>query len=110
MLVDDLRNKIGRTVTRVVLREAIYRSFPGFSRREASTFLDVTLEELCDALARGEAVKLSGFGTFSVRHKQPRVGRNPRTGAEAAITGRRVLTFKASAALVARVNRDSNTK
>ncbi len=64
----------------------------------------MTLEEIVASLLREEAVKLRAFGAFSVRSKRERVGRNPRTGVEAKITARRVLTFKASPTLVSRVN------
>ncbi len=62
------------------------------------------LKEICESLAQGEAVKLRSFGAFNVRSKRGRIGRNPKTGVEAPITPRRVLTFKPAPALVARVN------
>ena len=98
------QNKNGGVVTRAFLREAIYRSCSGLSRRQADEILEATFAEICDALARGEPVKLRSFGTFSVRCKRARVGRNPKTGIEAPITARRVLTFSASPVLVAQVN------
>jgi integration host factor subunit alpha len=98
------QNKNGGAVTRAFLREAIYRNCTGLSRRQADEILDATFAEICDALARGEAVKLRAFGAFSVRCKRARVGRNPKTGIEAPITARRVLTFSASPVLVAQVN------
>jgi len=98
------RNKNGGVVTRAFLREAIYRNCSGLSRREADEILEATFAEICDALARGETVKLRSFGAFSVRCKRARVGRNPKTGIEAPITARRVLTFSASPVLVAQVN------
>lgn len=64
----------------------------------------MALDEIADALARGEAVKLRSFGSFTVRSKRERIGRNPRTGVEVPIKPRRVLTFKASPVLAARVN------
>lgn len=98
------RNKHGGVVTRAFLREAIYRNCTGLSRRQADEILEATFAEICDALARGETVKLRSFGAFSVRCKRARVGRNPKTGIEAPITARRVLTFSASPVLVAQVN------
>jgi integration host factor subunit alpha len=77
------RNKNGGVVTRAFLREAIYRNCTGLSRRQADEILEATFAEICDALARGETVKLRSFGAFSVRRKRARVGRNPKTGIEA---------------------------
>lgn len=94
----------GRTLTRAALREAVYACCPTLSRAEARKILDATFEEICEALVREEQVKLRSFGTFSVRCKRERIGRNPKTGVEARITPRKVLTFKASPVLVARVN------
>jgi integration host factor subunit alpha len=91
-------------VTRAALREAVYACCLSLSRAEASKILDAFLEEICETLARGEPVKLRSFGSFNLRSKRGRVGRNPRTGMEAPITPRRVVTFKASPVLVARVN------
>jgi integration host factor subunit alpha len=98
------RNKNGGVVTRAFLREAIYRNCTGFSRRQADEILEATFAEIRGALARGEPVKLHSFGAFSVHCKRARVGRNPKTGVEAPITARRVLTFSASPMLVAQVN------
>ncbi len=64
--------------------------------------------EICDALARGESVKLHGFGTFNVRRKRQRIGRDPRTGVEATISPRRVVTFKASPVLLAHVDAEAS--
>jgi integration host factor subunit alpha len=102
------RDKNGGTVTRAFLREAIYRSCTGLSRRQADEILEATFAEICDALAQGETVKLRSFGAFSVRCKRTRVGRNPKTGIEALITARRVLNFSASPVLVAKVNGETN--
>jgi integration host factor subunit alpha len=93
-----------RTVTRAVLRDAVYRSCTSLSREQASKVLNETIEELREALVRGEIVKLSGFGTFKVCTKRERIGRNPTTGAELQISARRWPTFKASPVLLARVN------
>ncbi len=102
------QNKNEGVVTRARLRDAIYRCCTELSRRQADEILETTVAEICDALARGDPVKLRSFGTFSVRSKRTRVGRNPRTGIEAPITARRVLTFSASPLLVAKVNGETN--
>lgn len=93
-----------KTLTRQDLLHAVYVAGPGLSRVEAKRIVETALEEMCGALERGESVKLRAFGTFQVRSKRPRVGRNPKTGAEYPITARRVLTFKASPRLVAAIN------
>ena len=85
----------GRTVTRADLSEAVYQKV-GLSRTESSELVERVLSELCDCLAKGETVKLSSFGSFMVRDKGERVGRNPKTGVEVPIAPRRVLTFRAS--------------
>lgn len=92
-----------KTITRVELAEAVYNSV-GLSRVESQRFVEVVLEEITVAIEQGENVKLSGFGTFLVREKYERMGRNPKTGEEAIITPRRVLSFKASNLLKARMN------
>ena len=74
------------------------------SRAQARTIFEMTLEEIADSLDRNEAVKLRAFGAFNVRSKRARVGRNPTTGVEAAIKPRRVVTFKPSPVLIARLN------
>jgi integration host factor subunit alpha len=93
-----------RALTRAELQEALYACAPSLSRAEARKMLEHFFEEVSDTLARGEPVKLRSLGNFSVRSKRERVGRNPKTGAEAMVTPRRVLTFKASPVLVARIN------
>lgn len=85
----------GKTVTRSDLADAVYRQI-GLSRVEASELVEMMLKEICDRLAEGETVKLSSFGSFVVREKGERVGRNPKTGVEVPIEPRRVLVFKAS--------------
>ena len=85
----------GKTLTRMDLSEAIFREV-GLSRNEASALVEAVLGHVSDALAAGEQVKISGFGTFSVRSKAARVGRNPKTGDEVPISPRRVLSFRAS--------------
>lgn len=93
-----------RTLTRAALCEAVHDSRPSLSRTEARRVLDAALEEISEALVRGEAVKLRSFGSFNVRSKRGRIGRNPKTGEEAPISPRTVLTFKASPVLVAQMN------
>jgi integration host factor subunit alpha len=92
------------TATRADLLAAVYLSCPTFSRAQAKQIFEMTLEEITDALARGQPVKLRSFGLFAVRAKRERIGRNPRTGVEVPITPRRVLTFKPSPVLCAAVN------
>ena len=91
-----------RTVTRANLSEAVYQEV-GLSRSESTELVDSVLHEISDALVRGEKVKLSSFGSFMVRQKGERVGRNPKTGDEFPILPRRVLVFRASPALKERV-------
>lgn len=91
------------TVTRADLTEAIYREI-GLSRTESADLIESILDHIIDALVKGETVKLSGFGTFNLRDKRERMGRNPKTGREVPITSRRVLTFKPSQMLKERVN------
>lgn len=91
------------TVTRADLTEAIYREI-GLSRTESAVLVESVLDHIVNALVKGESVKLSGFGTFSVRDKRERMGRNPKTGREVPITKRRVLVFKPSNVLKDRVN------
>jgi integration host factor subunit alpha len=91
-------------VTRADLLNAVYASSPALSRAQAKRVFEMALEEITDALARGEPVKLRCFGQFAVRAKRERIGRNPRTGVEVPITPRRVLTFKPSPVLCAAAN------
>ncbi len=91
-----------RTVTRANLSDAVYQEV-GLSRRESAELVDSVLNEISDALVRGETIKLSSFGSFMIRQKGERVGRNPKTGEEAPILPRRVLIFRASHALKERV-------
>jgi integration host factor subunit alpha len=91
------------TVTRAQLAESIYTQV-GLSRNESADLLETVLERMSSALAAGESVKISGFGTFSVRQKGRRIGRNPKTGVEVPILPRRVLVFRPSQVLKAHVN------
>jgi integration host factor subunit alpha len=84
-----------RTVTRADLAEAVFRKI-GLSRTESAHLVEMVLEEICSTIARGESVKISSFGSFLVRDKNERVGRNPKTGEEVPISPRRVAVFKPS--------------
>ena len=84
-----------KTLTRMELSEAVFRAV-GLSRNESADLVESVLNHISDALVRGEAVKISSFGTFSVRSKTARIGRNPKTGEEVPITPRRVLSFRPS--------------
>ena len=91
------------TVTRADLSEAVYQEV-GLSRNESADLVESVLSEIADTLTRGEAVKISSFGSFSVRQKGQRVGRNPKTGEEVPILPRKVLVFRASNVLKNRIN------
>ena len=93
----------GHTVTRAELSEAVYQEV-GLSRNESADLVETVLNEISDALVRGEMVKISSFGSFGVRQKGQRVGRNPKTGEEVPILPRRVLVFRASHVLKNRIN------
>ncbi|MEQ8368970.1 MAG: integration host factor subunit alpha [Roseicyclus sp.] len=84
-----------KTLTRMDLSEAVFREV-GLSRNESAQLVERVLELMSDALVAGEQVKISSFGTFSVRSKTARIGRNPKTGEEVPISPRRVLTFRPS--------------
>ena len=90
------------TITRADLTEAVQREV-GLTRREAARLVDAAIEAMAERLEAGETVKISGFGSFGLRDKGPRIGRNPRTGEEAAVSARRVVVFKASQILKRRV-------
>ena len=92
-----------RTITRADLSEAVFQEV-GLSRNESAELVEVVLDEISGALARGEPVKISSFGSFAVRDKGQRIGRNPKTGQEVPILPRRVLVFRASNVLKARIN------
>ena len=98
----------GRTVTRAELSEAVYQEV-GLSRSESADLVESVLDEISNALVRGESVKLSSFGSFSVREKGQRIGRNPKTGEEVPILPRRVLVFRASHVLKDRINRKTSS-
>ncbi len=93
----------GKTITRANLCEAVYRKF-GLSQTECARLVELVLKEISDCLERGETVKLSSFGSFVVRKKGPRIGRNPKTNVPVTISPRRVMVFKPSATLRLRIN------
>jgi integration host factor subunit alpha len=84
-----------KTLTRMDLSEAVFREV-GLSRNESAQLVESVLGHMSDALVGGESVKISSFGTFSVRAKAARIGRNPKTGDEVPILPRKVLTFRPS--------------
>ncbi len=90
------------TLTRADLAESLNRKI-GLSRADALTMVEAILRHMCEALSDGSNVKISGFGTFLLRDKAERIGRNPKTGVEVPITPRRVLTFRASKMLKDRI-------
>ncbi|MCT4574651.1 MAG: integration host factor subunit alpha [Alphaproteobacteria bacterium] len=92
------------TVTRMKLSEAVYQEL-GLSRNECADFVDDFFDIISSALSKGNNVKISGFGTFSLIQKAERIGRNPKTGEESVITPRRVVSFKASQHLKDMVNK-----
>ena len=92
----------GKTITRADLSESVYQEV-GLSRNESAELVESVLDEVTDALGRGEMVKVSSFGSFSVRQKGQRVGRNPKTGEEVSILPRRVLFFRPSHVLKDRI-------
>lgn len=93
----------GSTVTRAQLAEAVYEQV-GLSRNESAHLVETVLEIVSAALEAGQPVKISSFGTFAVRQKGRRIGRNPKTGVEVPIMPRKVLVFRPSQVLKARVN------
>lgn len=99
----------GRTVTRADLCEAVYQRV-GLSRTESAELVESVLAEICDCIERGETVKLSSFGSFVVRDKGQRIGRNPKTGVEVPIEPRKVMVFKPSNVLKARINGEAPGK
>ncbi len=93
----------GRTVTRSQLCEAVYREV-GVSKNESEELIKSILNRISDALADGDAVKISSFGSFTIRHKAERVGRNPKTGEVVPVSARRVIAFRPSQVLKSRIN------
>ena len=92
-----------QTVTRAQLSESVYHEV-GLSRSESANLVEAVLDRIADSLVRGESVKISSFGSFTVRSKGRRIGRNPKTGEEVPILPRRVLVFRPSHILTERIN------
>ena len=92
-----------KTVTRLDVAEAIYTE-SGLSRKDSNEILDMIVDEIVNELSCGNDVKLSSFGTFSLRDKRARTGRNPKTGVEAVISSRRVISFKPSQTMRKQIN------
>lgn len=97
------------TLTRVDIAEALHREI-GLPRSAARTMVDAILAHMLDAMERGENVKISGFGSFRLRDKRARPGRNPKNGVEAVVAARRVATFKASHILESRLQQQVDTE
>ena len=93
----------GKTLTRADLAEALVNKV-GLPRNESQDMVELVLKEISTTLARGEGVKLSSFGSFGIRQKGQRVGRNPKTGQEVPITPRKVLVFRPSNIMKERIN------
>jgi integration host factor subunit alpha len=93
-----------RTLTRADLTEALH-DHVGLTRQDCAHLVERTLDLIAEAMEHGQTVKLSGFGVFQVRAKRERIGRNPKTGAPATIAPRRVIGFRASQVLKARIER-----
>jgi len=93
---------VNETLTRMDLAEAVFEEV-GLSRNESADIVESVLQHISDALVRGENVKISSFGTFNIRDKNARVGRNPKTGEEVSINPRRVLSFRPSHTMKDRV-------
>ncbi len=94
---------MGTTVTRADLSEAVYQEV-GLSRNESADLVESVLNEISNTLIEGDTVKISSFGSFAVREKGERIGRNPKTGEEVPILPRRVLVFRASHVLKNKIN------
>lgn len=94
-----------KTITRADLADAVYENV-GLSRSESADLVDSAFDIMTDALVEEGTLKLSSFGSFSVRQKNERIGRNPKTGVEAVITPRKVVSYKASHVLKGRMNGD----
>ena len=93
-----------KTLTRQDISEALFKQI-GLSKHESSLMLESVLDQISNALIDGQTVKLSSFGTFSPRKKRERIGRNPKTGEEATINARRVISFKPSKLMKDRINK-----
>ena len=98
-----------KTTTRYTLSEDVFKNV-GLSRNESATLVDSVFGEILKSLINGDDVKISSFGTFVVRQKKERIGRNPKTGQEVPITARSVVTFRASNVLKSKVNTKNRMK
>ncbi|MFH1874902.1 MAG: integration host factor subunit alpha [Pseudomonadota bacterium] len=96
-------------MTKADIIEQIYEKV-GFSKKESAEIVELVFNTMKDTLARGEKIKISGFGNFVVREKRPRVGRNPQTGEEIEISARKVMTFKPSQVLKSALNNEETTQ
>ena len=94
------------TITRADLAEAVYENI-GLSRKESGDLVESALDEISSTLAQSENVKISSFGSFTVRQKKERVGRNPKSGIEVMIAPRKVISFKPSHVLKDKINKGS---
>src|SRR5690348_6311074 len=105
IIFSEIKERVmaGHTITRAQLTEAVYQQV-GLSRNESAELVESVIAEISRALERGDDVKISSFGSFAVRHKGQRVGRNPKTGEEVPISPRRVLAFHASNTLKHQIN------
>jgi integration host factor subunit alpha len=108
LAMTEIAQRPSTAVTRVDLIEAVYRTV-GMSRAESARLVEIVLQEITDCLDRGETVKLASFGSFVVRHKGPRTGRNPKTGVAVTIPPQRAVVFKASATLRKRLASKQST-
>ena len=108
-MTDTSDVKQSGALTRADLREAVYQQLSHLSRSQITRLVDEVFEEICIAFEAGDTVKLRGFGTFKVRSKKERIGRNPKNGVEAVITQRRVISFYPSNSLVAFMNNQEHT-
>ena len=95
---------VDNTLTRMDLNEAVFREV-GLSRNESADLVESVLNHISDAMVKGEQVKISSFGTFSLRDKSARVGRNPKTKEEVMISARTVVKFKPSSYLINKINK-----
>ena len=93
----------GETITRAHLGEAVYQEV-GLSRNESADLLETVLDLMTESLVKGDTVKISSFGSFSIRQKGQRIGRNPKTGEEVPILPRKVLVFRPSQVLKSKIN------
>lgn len=101
--MSELNTKDSDTVTRAYLAEALYKRF-GYSRAESADLVDAVIEELIVGLENEDEVKISSFGTFKVKRKRERIGRNPKTKQEVPVTARNVVSFYVSNILKKRIN------